>query len=411
VIPRLTRPTIPAPAWAGSPTEVVYRAIQGLAFALVLVLIAALLHMGDAPYIAFAFAGGFIMHAMTRPGWKYMGWAAVLGGGFGAIYLLHRGSIGAYPGAVLGIPGGFLGMGSLLVAATGWCWAPAADRRVHLERLFEVGTIPVLCVFSLMAVDIAAEFTPVTYDRLLLAYDAKFGGPPSWVIGRVLRAHPWLFNACAYVYNSLPFGLAACLALQLVDRQRNARILVDLRKVAILLGVAGFVLYQVCPAAGPVYLFASTFPFQIPDLTGWAVHPAQLTAVPRNAMPSLHVGWTMLLAWNLRRRNWWIRIAGILYLTFTALATLGSGEHYLVDLMVALPLALAIQAACTELRCRERTQALAAGSIITFAWLLAFRTGAALAVPGGAAAWVLAAASVVVPAMLAVRLGRAEARG
>jgi hypothetical protein len=55
-----------------------------------------------------------------------------------------------------------------------------------------------------------------------------------------------------------------------------------------------------------------------------------------------------LLAW------WWSRGLGavwrgiaLAFLIFTVLATLGTGEHYLVDLVVALPFAVMVQGAAT----------------------------------------------------------------
>ena len=47
-------------------------------------------------------------------------------------------------------------------------------------------------------------------------------------------------------------------------------------------------------------------------------------------MPSLHVAWALLVYWLWRSSRWrWIVLA---YLLLTMLATLGGGEHYLVDL-------------------------------------------------------------------------------
>jgi hypothetical protein len=40
------------------------------------------------------------------------------------------------------------------------------------------------------------------------------------------------------------------------------------------------------------------------------------------------------------------RSIALAFLVFTVLATLGTGEHYFVDLMVAFPFALMIQAIC-----------------------------------------------------------------
>jgi hypothetical protein len=384
--------------------EAPYRWIQTASVALILVLVAALFRLGSSPYIAFAFTGAFIMHMLLQPTRREMAMVAVCAVMFGAVYRLHHGPRLDFYGSAIAMPGGFLGMGSLLLVALQWFWAPDTVKRFHRERAREVALIPALCVCSIAAVDIAAEFTPLTYDRFLYAFDVKFGGPPSWVIGRFLRAHQWMFQACGYVYNSLPLGLAACLAIQWRDRQKNARILVDLRWLSVAVGVVGFLLYQVCPAAGPVYLFANQFPFSVPNLSGVAMGLVSLPPVARNGMPSLHVGWTLLLFWNMRRRSLWTGAIAAAYLTLTVLATLGSGEHYLVDLMVAPALAVTIQAGCTRTESGVRWAAMATGAAIILAWLIAFRTGAALWIPAGRAAWSIAFVTVALPAIAAWRL-------
>jgi PAP2 superfamily len=386
--------------------ETPYRLIQTASVMLILILIAALFRLESSPYVSFAFAGAFVMHMLLRPNRREL--AVVVGAAavFSVSYSLHHGTLINFYGDVIAIPGGFLGMGSLLLVTMQWFWAPDSAKSFHRERAHQVALIPALCVCSLGAVNLAAQVTPITYDRLLYAFDVKFGGPPSWVIGRLLRAHPWLFEACGYVYNSLPLGLATCLAIQWRDRQRNLPIVVDLRWLSVALGVTGFALYQVCPAAGPVYLFGEQFPLQVPSLASFAIQPAWLAPVARNGMPSLHVGWTLLLFWNLRRRSWWMGALSACYLLLTALATLGSGEHYLVDLMVAPPLALAIQGACTRTTSSMRWMAVAVGGAITLSWLFAFRSGAALAIPAGAATWLIALATVAVPGIVAWRLER-----
>jgi len=390
--------------------ETAYRWMQTACLAVILAAFATLFRLGSSPYIAFSFAGAFIMHMVLRPSRREVALVAACAAGFGAAYHLLHAEVINFFGAVIGVPGGFLGLGSLLVVTLQWFWAPAAAKHSHFERAREVVLIPALCVCSTVAVNLATGLTPITYDRLLYVFDMKFGGPPSWVIGRLLRAHPWLLQASGYVYNSLPLGLAACLAIQLRDRQSNTRITVDLRWLSIALGVTGFLLYQVCPAAGPVYLFGNEFPFRAPDLSSLAIQPAWLLPVARNGMPSLHVGWTLLLFWNIRR-NWWMGAIAAAYLTLTVLATLGFGEHYLADLIVTPPLALAIQAACTRTRSpigsNIRWIALATGAVITLAWLIAFRTGAALRIPEGAAAWSITLVSAAISAMAGWRLERA----
>ncbi len=297
-------------------------------------------------------------------------------------------------------------MGSLLILATKWIWAEPEQRSEQWEQLSEAALIPALCIASMVAVDIAAELTSHTFDRLLLGVDVKFGGPPSWIVGRLLRQHEWLMRACGWAYCSLPLALSVALLVQWRERRTGIRHAVDLRWVSVALGVTGFTLYQVCPAAGPVYLFRDVFPFGTPNLSGLAMVPAALASFPRNAMPSLHVGWTLLLYWNTRGRAWWVRVIVMAYLSLTVLATLGSGEHYLVDLMVAPALALAIQAACTaRISITTRWVALCTGATLVLAWLIAFRTGAALAIPAGSAIWTLAVWTVLIPTVLKGSLG------
>jgi hypothetical protein len=381
--------------------------MQVACLSVILGVVATVFRLGSSPYIAFAFTGAFILHAVSRPNRQELVAVAACSALFAAAYFVFHGERTAFYGAAFAVPGGFLGLGSVLVTTLQWFWAPADVKRVSFERAQEVALIPLLCLCSAVAVNLAVGFTPITYDRILYAFDAKFGGPPSWVIGKLFRTTPWLMTACGYVYNSLPLGLAACLAIQWRDRQSNSRITADLRWISATLGVVGFLLYQVSPAAGPMYLFREQFPFTLPDLTGFAIQPAWLEPAARNGMPSLHVGWTLLLFWNMRRRRWWMGVIAAIYLTLTALATLGFGEHYLADLMVAPALALAIQSACTRTDSGWRWIALTTGAAVTLTWLIAFRTGAALRIPGGAPTWSLALLSVALPGIAAWRLERA----
>ncbi len=72
---------------------------------------------------------------------------------------------------------------------------------------------------------------------------------------------------------------------------------------------------------------------------------------------------------------------GVLYAIATAIATLGVREHYLIDLVVAVPLTVAVHAGAGLLEQKEETKArlLAAfgGIAMTVAWLLVIRYGTA----------------------------------
>ena len=78
--------------------------LQTLAFGLVLVLAAAMLHLGENPFIAFAFTGAFVTHLMFRPDGRegagaVLCWARALGE-FGATVTFA----GSFPGQTETMP-------------------------------------------------------------------------------------------------------------------------------------------------------------------------------------------------------------------------------------------------------------------------------------------------------------------
>lgn len=121
-----------------------------------------------------------------------------------------------------------------------------------------------------------------------------------------------------------------------------------------------------------------------------------------NAVPSGHLAWALLLWWNSRPLMLGVRIAAGLFLLGTAVATLATGEHYLVDLVVAIPFAVAVDAAIGR-----RWIFAAAHAAVVLSWCLALRAGLLSSV----SSWVavpLAAATVVTPLILRGRIPRAS---
>jgi hypothetical protein len=92
-------------------------------------------------------------------------------------------------------------------------------------------------------------------------------------------------------------------------------------------------------------------------------------------MPSVHFAWALLAAVKARRLS---GISQMLFTTFaalTAFATIALGEHYLIDLVVAVPFTLAIHAACDRDRPSlvSRRQAVVFGAVATSLWFLFLR--------------------------------------
>jgi len=130
---------------------------------------------------------------------------------------------------------------------------------------------------------------------------------------------------------------------------------------------------------GPVYALGAAFPNGLAPLLERAPAllgtPAGMFA-PRNAFPSFHLIWALvalLLAW---RFGWPARAGFGLYALLIAAATMALGEHYLIDLVAALPVLAVIAALCIERvswRSPARRQALAGGIIVYLVWVALLR--------------------------------------
>jgi hypothetical protein len=212
-----------------------------------------------------------------------------------------------------------------------------------------------------------------TFDLYTLYADLSFGFNPSlWCNRWVERIG--LYPLVSVVYESLVLAIATTYALSLGRRGQPVRVLA----VMLLAGFAGVEAYRLLPACGPVYLlgsecFTGEFPASCATVAAADLRPVQLDpSFPRNAMPSLHVGWALLVYWcciAMCRGSRW-RWLALVYLVLTALATLAGGEHYLVDLVAAPPFALATWTVCFPRLWSPQRVLTIAGSILgLLAWI------------------------------------------
>jgi len=96
----------------------------------------------------------------------------------------------------------------------------------------------------------------------------------------------------------------------------------------------------------------------------------------RNCMPSLHMSWVLLAWWYSRGLSVWERGVAMAFVVFTIFATMGTGEHYFIDLVVAFPFVVFLQGLCAlELKWNERARMTAVlyGLLLTLAWIAALR--------------------------------------
>jgi predicted membrane-bound spermidine synthase len=225
---------------------------------------------------------------------------------------------------------------------------------------------------------------PTAFDGVLYRFDATLGFQASAVAARAAAAAPPTLAVLDVVYDYVGLWFAAVFGLTL---RRRADPPVDLLYVWVLCGL-GLVAYQFFPASGPAYAFGNAFPNALPAADQVLGEAGLVTPAPRNAMPSLHTAWVIALwAYSRLLGVKWVERGCLAVLALTLAATLAKGEHYLIDLVVALPFAAALLAA--SLRAvpwhdSGKRGIVLAGLGVWLAWIVALRFGLALfeSVPG-----------------------------
>jgi hypothetical protein len=339
----------------------------------------------DTPFLAFSVIGAGVVHFSTRPRPVEAVITAVLASILGIAYVGSRGVIGQYPASGLVGPAAFLGLASMLVLGWKACRSTAA-----LHPLLLATFCPALVILTNVALAAIIPWQPRVFDLFLYRFDGLLGIQSSFVAGRWFAASPFLENLCFLVYAALPLAELLIFLLFVRGQRMPANPLV----LFLVAGIAGFALYQVCPATGPVHVFGAEFPNYPPPAL--PVQTMILDDLPRNAIPSLHSAWALLIWWSVRYCRNWIRCLTTVFLALTLLATLGLGEHYLIDLVVALPFAVSAMAACAG----QYRRAIAAGSL-TFAWLFYLRFGLPVFPVSPLGAWMAVLATLIVSVVLA----------
>jgi hypothetical protein len=257
--------------------------------------------------------------------------------------------------------------------------------------------------------DITETLHPKTFDLFLYSFDSSLRVQISFLMGQLFWTWPWVRFACLVIYIALPLPLALVYAAQLRARKEKA---LTVMLAFLVTGPIGVLFYNMLPACGPVHVFGGQFPFH-PATT---VEAMQMNVVPvllkgaRNAIPSLHMTWVLLVWWNSRGLARWVRAIALVFLVMTAMATLGTGEHYFIDLVVAFPFSLMVQALCSyslPFRSGERKTSFLFGTFATLVWLALLSFSIRLFWSSPMVPWSMVAATVATSIYLWQRLLRA----
>lgn len=213
----------------------------------------------------------------------------------------------------------------------------------------------------------------------------------SFHVGQLFARFPFIVPVARYVYSLEWLALLLLWNRQLVDPRPR----MDLLAATIFGSILGITSYYLFPVIGPEPAFGPAFPHRPPP--GSAVFLRAIVGLPamRNCVPSMHNAWALLLWWHGRPYERPIRALTWFIVVMTVLATLGFGYHYVIDIFVAWPTALAIQALVTFGDVRKRRRAFVIGVTTLLAWMIVLRFGyrALSVIPG--LTWALGVATIV----------------
>ena len=300
------------------------------------------------PLFAIGFGAPLVLHLSSLPKWKELAATAVLGIVV-TLVVVQLAQQNQFPQWIFGF-----GVASTIVLA------------IRRNLLFLLPSLITL-IFTLevsLFLEIISTYPPLTYDALAYVADASFGAPISFRVGQMFVTYPIIGAICTAIYLAPPPGLIFVYALQAKAKEPPE---IDIVTALLAMGVAGYALYFLFPACGPKFVFPS-FPNHPPDA-------AKLTGVilrgpfaPRNAVPSLHMASAFIAFIHARRLGRVATLVAAIFVIGTFFGTMGTGEHYFVDLVVALPFTVAMHALL-----ERRFVHVIAPTVVYFVWLWVMR--------------------------------------
>lgn len=235
---------------------------------------------------------------------------------------------------------------SLLTAVFGLRYA--ALKKGRDLRIAACAFVPTAgAMLCMAAANAEGALISTRYDLYVYHWDQAIGGEPAFALGRALLEKTWGLWFLNFAYGLL--GLAVAVLLMGYAWKPSAQ----LRQVAVAL-LLNFLLapalYALFPVSGPRFAFPS-----FPAPPAWFVpHVLHFHAAP-NGVPSVHCSTALLVWWYGRR--WRVGgMAALVHLALVVVSTLASGQHYLFDLIVAIPYSIGVVLIAQRFGVRQRVE-------------------------------------------------------
>jgi PAP2 superfamily len=223
---------------------------------------------------------------------------------------------------------------------------------------------------------------PWKYDHILFHIDSSLG-LMAVSIAPLLQG-PWRIPLWIIYQLMVPMMIVWFLVTSYRGPGRGSVVMAYIAEL-----VTGPLIYGIVPACGPIYAFGTKW-LNPPAVTAEAI---RLTGMP-NAFPSLHVATAFVFVFFAPGRAW--KAVAVFFLAGTCLATLATGEHYVIDLIPGL--AFGAFAASIGMQLYRRAFLFLS---VVLTWSLAVRFGSSLLIasPYLTRAFALATVAIVVLAL------------
>ena len=223
--------------------------------------------------------------------------------------------------------------GGLLATATGLYASRSERARRFVPYVRETGIIAALYAMWQLAGELSVVGTSGAYARArwIERFEHDVFLPSEASLQHQLVGHSWLIQACNLYYATMHFGVLFVFLLWLFVRHRDAYPRIRLTIVAV---TAICLAIQLLPVAPPRLLpgYLDTAKQYGQSVYSLGIAPDQLSA-----MPSLHVGWAVLIGWSvwqLGQGSW--RGVGWAHAAITTFVVVATANHFWLDGIVAV---------------------------------------------------------------------------
>ncbi len=173
----------------------------------------------------------------------------------------------------------------------------------------------------------------------LLRTESRLGLSWELSLNQLFSRHDWLGLIGSYWYASLHYAVTAIVLLWLY--RLGPRHYLPARRALVIGTLIGLTAYLLVPTAPPRFVEGYVDILNLNAAAGWwsadASAPRGLGGLTNElaAFPSLHAGWALwvALAVQLHGRWAWLRTLGWVYAVGTAVVIVGTGNHWVLDVV------------------------------------------------------------------------------